>query len=334
MRITIKDVAKLAGVSTSTASLALNNQHGVKPETRDRVMSAAKKLKYRPNQLARGLVTNKTHSVQVIVSGPQYGYFSSPVLFEVIKGISDVLGSFDYRTVLSVTTVEDEVDFVAEQIDSGGSDGIILWGSRMGEEKFLEVCSSPIPTVAIGRYSDRQSTYAITLDDRQGGYLATSHLLELGHSKIAFIGDLYGISSAQDRLKGYKAALRDHEVDVDQNLIVPGDFYQESGYWAMRDLLAQHQSNVTAVFAASDLMAVGAIKAAMEAGLSVPGDIAIIGFDNIPISDLLLVPLSTISTPIHQLGEEAARKIIKLIRGESTEFLTRLDVELLVRKST
>jgi DNA-binding LacI/PurR family transcriptional regulator len=334
MAVTIKDVAKLAGVSISTISLALNNQPGVKDETRQRVLDAVKKLNYRPNQMAQGLVKKKTNNINVVVSGPKYGYFSSPILFEEIKGIAEIINSSGYRLVLKMTTAEEEIEFIEEQMDARTGDGMILWGSRMSEERLEEIGGGPMPVVVIGRYLKHKELYSVTVNDYKGAYLGTRHLLELGHVKIGFIGSLYGVSSAQDRLEGYKEALREFGLDIDKNLVVRGDYYQESGYNAMKEILPYFHKGMTAVFAASDLMALGAIKAILEQGLSVPDDISIVGFDNMPNSDLLLIPLTTVATPLHKLGEEAARKLISLLNKEPAELQTQLDVELLVRKST
>lgn len=334
MIVTIKDVAKLAGVSISTISLVLNNQPGVKDETRERVLDAVKKLNYRPNRIAQGLVKKRTNNINVIVSGPKYGYFSSPILFEEIKGIAEVINTSGYHLVLKMTTAEEEVDFIKEQVEGHTGDGTILWGTRMSEEQFAEVCSGPLPVVAIGRYLRARNIYSITVNDFQGGYLATKHLRELGHRRIGFIGNLHGVSSAQDRLGGYKAALEESGVEIDRNTIISADFYQESGYKAMKELLPFYNKGLTAVFAASDLMALGAIQAILEEGLKVPENLSIVGFDNMPNSDLLLIPLTTIATPLHKLGEEAARKLIKLLNKDEAEYRTQLDVELVVRKST
>ncbi len=334
MGITIKDVAKLAGVSISTTSLAINDQPGVKEETKQRILAAVQKLNYRPNRIAQGLVKRKTNNIDVIVSGPKYGYFSSPILFEVIKGIAEVINGSGYHLVLKVTTAEEEVDFIREQVNNRGCDGMICWGTRMSEENFADLCQGRSPVVAIARYVKDKPVYAVTVDDLKGGYLGTKHLLELGHRRIGFIGNLHGISSAEDRFRGYKKALQEYGLDIDRNLVIAADFYQESGHAAMKEILPQRERGLTAVFAASDLMALGAIKAVFEAGLKVPDDISIVGFDNMPNADLLMVPLTTIATPVHQLGQTAALKLLKLLRKEQVEGHTMLDVDLVVRKST
>lgn len=334
MGITIKDVAKLAGVSISTTSLAINNRPGVREETRRRVLDAVQKLNYRPNRIAQGLVKNKTNNIDVIVSGPKYGFFSSPILFEVIKGLAEVIKTSGYHLVLKVTTAEEEVGFIEEQVNGHGCDGMIVWGTRMSEENFAALSQAPIPVVAVARYLKNIPIASVTVDDYKGGYLGTKHLLELGHRRIGFIGHLQGISSAEDRFRGYKQALREFGVDIDRNLVISADFYQESGHQAMQELLPQRARGLSAVFAASDLMALGAIKAAIESGLRVPEDLSVVGFDNMPNADLLLVPLTTIATPLHKLGEAAAVKLLKLLRHEEVESHTTLDVELIVRGST
>jgi DNA-binding LacI/PurR family transcriptional regulator len=334
MGVTIKDVAKLAGVSISTVSLVINNQAGVRDETREKVLEAIDKLNYRPNRIARGLVKKQTNSVNVIISGPEYEHFSSPLLFEVIKGIAEIINSSDYHFMLNITTAEEEIEFIENQIDNRSCDGVILWGSRMSNEKLADICNGLVPVVIIGRYLKNKVMYSVTVNDFKGGYLAAQHLIELGHNKIGFIGNLYGISSAQDRLAGYSKALEDYEIDFDQNMIVSADFYQESGYKAMKKIIPYYSKGMSAVFAASDLMALGAIEAIIEDGLSVPDDISVVGFDNMPNANLLKIPLTTIATPIHQIGREAALKLVKLLNKEEVEQSTQFDVELVVREST
>ncbi|KLU41067.1 MAG: hypothetical protein AA931_05010 [Peptococcaceae bacterium 1109] len=334
MSATIKDVAKLAGVSISTVSLALNRPNEVREETRQRVLEAVEKLNYHPNKMAQGLIRKRTGNISVTISGPQYEQFSSPLLFEIVKGISEVIRASEYDLMLHMTTAEEEVRFVREQIRSRSCDGMILWGSRMGEESLLDIFRHALPVVTIGRYLNHPGTYSVTSNDLHGGYYATKHLLELGHRKIAFIGALQGISSARERCDGYKNALVEYGVPVDANLVLSADYYQESGYAAMRRLLELDKKGVTAVFAASDLMALGAMKAVLDAGLRVPHDISVVGFDNIPNSDLFVVPLTTVAMPAREMGEIAAAKMIHLLERQAVEEKTELDVELVVRNST
>lgn len=236
--------------------------------------------------------------------------------------------------MLHMTTAEEEVRFVRQQIQSRSCDGIILWGSRMSEESLLDICRQSVPVVTIGRYLDHPKTYSVTSNDLQGGYVGTQHLLELGHKRIAFIGALEGISSARERCEGYKQALADYGVPVDANLILPADYYQESGYAAMQKLLKERGEGLTAVFAASDLMALGAIKAILAAGLRVPQDISVVGFDNIPNSDLFVVSLTTVAMPARQMGAAAAAKMLDLLENKEVQEKTELDVELVVRASS
>ena len=335
MGITIKDVAKLAGVSISTTSLAINNQPGVKEETRQRILAAVQKLNYHPNRIAQGLVKKKTNNIDVIVSGPKYGYFSSPILFEVIKGIAEVINDSGYHLVLKVTTAEEEVDFIEEQINNRGCDGMIFWGTRMSEEKFADLCQGRSPVVAVARYVQEQTDFLGDGRRSQG--------------RLPWYETPAGIGPPPDRLhreparhqfgRGPIPRLQESVAGIRR-----GDRPQSRHLRRFlprirlcgdeRDPASVRERGLSAVFAASDLMALGAIKAIIEAGLRVPDDISIVGFDNMPNADLLMVPLTTIATPIHKLGETAAIKLLKLLRKEQVEDHTKLDVELVVRKST
>ncbi len=332
---TIKDVAKLAGVSISTVSLALNNQENVKEATRKKVLDAVKKLNYRPNRIAQGLAKNKTNNISFIMSsGLKYGFFSNPVLFEVIKGITEVVNSSGYHLILSGTTNEEAFDFIRDQVESRSWDGMILWGTKLDSRQINDLSDGLVPSVCIGRYSAGKDSYAVNSDDFKGGLLGVRHLLELGHRKIGFIGEVPGSMAAGNRLSGYTKALEEYGVSLDKNLIVSADFFQESGYKAMQQLLPFYRQGMSAVFAASDLMALGAMEAILASGLSVPGDISVVGFDNMPNSHLLIVPLTTVAMPLRRMGEEAAKKLLGLMTGHEVENETILDVELVVRSST
>ena len=335
MTVTIKDVAELSGYSQSTVSLALNNKKNVKDKTRKEIIEAAEKLNYKPNKIAQSLASNKSNNISVIISGPKYEYLSSPLLFEVIKGISEIMEDSDYNLVLNTTTEEKEYEFIKSKINSKDTDGIILWGTRMSEEKFIELCTGDKPVVSIGRYSKNANLYSVRVDEFKGGYLATKHLLELGHRKIIYLGALKEISSAQERLEGYKKALKEYNLEINNKFIIESDFYQKEGYEAMNKILADDSIDITAIFAASDLMGIGAMKSILERNISIPEDIALVGFDNIPNADVLLIPLSTIDTPIGELGKKAILKLFDLIKKkEDVEYNTELDVKLIRRKST
>lgn len=314
---TIKDVAKLAGVAVSTASNALNNKYGVKPETRKKVLEAARKLNFVPNPIAQGLVTNVTRNISMILSGPSsFNVFTNPVFVEVIRTISLTLNKNGYHSLLNIVSSEEELEVIPKIVQSRTSDALILIGSRTEDEQLSELLQKiNLPSLVVIRSITSEDVFAVSVDNRQCGYLATKYLIEMGHRTIGFIGSLPNVSMAEDRLKGYVQALKESDIPVDETLIVPGDYYQESGFTGVRQLLRRASSRPTAIYTANDLMALGALEALQLEGLRVPEDISLIGNDNIPNLHLMRVPITTVANPAAEIGKLAALKVMGVLEG-------------------
>lgn len=335
--VTIKDVAKLAGVAVSTASNALNGKYGVKPETRRRVLEAAKKLNYVPNPIAQGLVTKSTKNISIIVSGPSsFNLFNNPVFFEVIKSIAQHLNSQGYQAHLNIISTEEEEKAIPRIAQSRSTDAMILVGSRRNDRDLAQLLEEiAIPSLVVIRPSPSDKVYAVSSNNWKCGYMATRHLIDLGHREISFIGVLPGVSIAEERLAGYRFALEEAGLTFNESLVIPGDFYQESGLTGVRQLLRQASPIPTAIFTANDLMALGALEGLEQEGIRVPDDISIIGSDNIPNLHLLKVPLTTIATPFFEIGKLAAQKITGILEGNDTlPSKIVVESELRVRSST
>lgn len=333
---TIKDVAKLAGVAVSTASNALNNKYGVKPETRKRVLEAARKLNFVPNPIAKGLVTSSTRNISMIVSGPSsFNVFTNPVFFEVIRTISSTLTSNGYHALLNIVSSDEEMEVIPKIAQSRTSDALILIGSRTKDAELSEVLHKVnIPAMVVIRNITSDRVYAVSVDNQQCGYLATKYLIDQGHRTIGFIGSLPNVSMAEERLAGYMKALNEANIPVDESLIVPGDYYQESGFVGVRQLLSRASHRPTAIFTANDLMALGAMEALQQEGLRIPEDISLIGCDNIQNLHLLRIPLTTIANPVAEIGKLAVLKIIgKLEGGDELPDKIVLQPELRIRSS-
>jgi LacI family transcriptional regulator len=315
---TIREVAKLAGIAVSTASDALNGRPGVSPRTRRQALEAAEKLGYVPNPIAQGLVTRATKNIGIILSGPSsFELFTNPVFFEIIRSVTATLSNRKYHAFLNVITTEEEVDIIPQVARSRLVEALILVGTRRNDRELAELLKKvPIPYVVVIRHALDAVGYAVSVDNEKCGYLATRHLLELGHRSIGYIGDLPGVSLADERLAGYRRALEQRDIAFDESLVVPGDFYQESGSAAMRRLLDEADRRPTAVFAANDLMALGVIEALEQEGLRVPEDVSVVGCDNIPNLHLYRVPLTSVALPSLKIGHLAAEKIIGVLEGD------------------
>ncbi|SDG75122.1 transcriptional regulator, LacI family [Thermoanaerobacter thermohydrosulfuricus] len=330
MAVTIKDIAKLANVSITTVSRVINNKtEGVSEETRNRILQLVKELGYQPNAIARGLVTKKTKTVGLIIPD-----ISNPFFPDIARGVEDSAHIYGYNVFLCNT--DDNLEKESEYINALKEkyvDGIIFTSSSIPKhEHITDLIKSGIPVVIMDRRIDSEDIYGVFLDNYEGGYIATKYLIDLGHKRIGCItGPLY-ISNAIERLEGYKRALVDNEIEVDNRLIFEGDYKINSGIIGAEKLL-EHE--VTAIFASNDLMAYGAYKAIRSYGYKIPDDISVVGFDDIQLSQILEPQLTTIRQPAYDMGLTAARMLIKLIEGKKmNKKIANFRPQLIIRQST
>ena len=330
-QVTIRDVAEATGFSVNTVSRALNDKPDVNAETKRAILETAKKLGYRPNKLARGLRSNKTQTIGVVVTDVANPFFGA-----LVKGVEETAREHGYSIILQDTDEDYEREeeaiqvMLAEQVD-----GLLITPVQTKRKTIERLKKAGLPFVLLGRYFDDLETDYVVTDDVQGGFLATEHLIKQGHERIALInGPLY-ISSARERLQGYKKALVNYEIDLDAALLKSGAVTIEDGYNFAKSLLAQNPQP-TAVFAYSDFVALGVMKAIREAGLGIPGDIAVVGYDDVDFSSCLEVPLTTVRIPKKALGKKATELLENKLKNEedTSRAEIKLDVQLIIRKST
>jgi LacI family transcriptional regulator len=328
---TIKDIAQEAQVSRATVSLALNGKPGVAPETRRRILEIAKRLSYQPNASAKGLALQKTETLGIIVPD-----ISSPFYAELVRGVEEEASSKGYHLILCTTAGKlSREEVYLRLLGERRIDGMILVTPREQEEVIRHFREARFPLVIVDR--DLPSTdeiIEVVVDNLQGALAAVEHLINLGYREIGFINGLSELQASRDRLRGYQLALQEHGIMLDERWICSGDFQEEGGYRCMQQLL-KTVPQLEAVFIASDLMTMGAIRAIRAEGKEVPGDIAVVGFDDIPLSAFFNPPLTTVRQPIARMGALACRLLLQEIRGE--EILERkviLRPELVVRAST
>ncbi len=331
MGYTLEDIARMAGVSRSTVSRVLNHHPHVRPEVRERVWEVVRRVGYQPHAAARSLATQKTQIIGLIIPEAVSTLFADPFFPLLITGITDACYQHGYHLMLSLfTTPQQEAELSTQLLGGGYLDGVILASTRLDDPLIERLLSGRIPFVLIGRHSDPRVNY-VDVDNVAGARMAVDYLLRQGHRRVATITGPLNMAAGQDRLEGYKQALQARHLPVDEALIVEGDFTEQGGMAAMRRLLALAE-RPTAVFAASDTMAIGAIKAIKDAGLRVPDDITVVGFDDIPQASYLDPPLTTVRQPIAQLGKTAVHILVDLIRygAERTQRVV-LATELVVR---
>jgi LacI family transcriptional regulator len=327
--VTIYDVARESGVSYSTVSRVLNGFEFVKDGTRQKVLEAAEKLGYVANLQARSLAGGRSSVIGVLVPGIDNSYIT-----EIVAGIDDELAKANFNLMLHTTHRHSgkEAQYV-NMIANGMSDGILLVVPLAIEAYLSSLRDRQFPYVLIDQHDSLGKSAEIVTTNRQGAYEAVSYLIELGHRRIAFITGLMELYSTYERLAGYKDALADHNIPVIEDYIVEGDFWEKEAYIATNKLLSLDPLP-TAIFASNDLTALGAMVSIREHGLSIPEDISIIGFDDIPQAAYVHPTLTTVRQPLVQMGRAAVNLLLETLdNSDLPPRQVMLDTELIIRDS-
>lgn len=314
MAVTLNDIAELAGVSISTVSRVLNDKaekYRIGDETKARVLEAAEELKYRPNQIARGLRLKRTNTVGIIapdVSNPFFAY--------IIKRVQNLAHNLGYSVVVCNTdeNLEQEIEHV-NVLYRNRVDGLIAMPVGQEYEHYVEWFEKDRPLVLLDRCFDSFDASTVVVDNHAGSSEAVRHLIEHGHRRIAIIQGLPGTYTNTERLRGYRDALERHDIPFDETLVVGGDFREENGYMETKLLLTSSE-RPTAIFATSDLITLGALKAIAEEGLEIPSDMSLIMFDDFDFAPYLKCPITAIRQPKEMMGEMAVKLLVEELRGE------------------
>jgi DNA-binding LacI/PurR family transcriptional regulator len=326
---TVKHVAELAGVSTATVSRVLSGLSGVREPLRTKVVAAARKLGYQPNRAARDLRARSSRTIGVLIPDIENPFFTS-----VIRGIEETLHAAGY-TLLLANFNEDPAREAAQlaTFRAEGVGGLIFAASREPAPVYQHLSEAGMAMVAVSRTIGKLRVDQVTVGNRDGAFHAITHLIGLGHTRIAMITGPAEFNTARERQQGYEDALRAARLPVDEKLIVHCDFRQTAGHNAMRRLL-EAQSRPTAVFAGSNLLTLGTLQAIHESELDIPGDIAIIGFDEMAWAMSLRPPLTTVAQPALEVGRTAAELLLDRIRKpEQPRKQVVLETQLIVRAS-
>lgn len=331
-KTTIYDVAEHAGVAISTVSRVLNNSEDVSDATRENVMKAIRELQFRPNRTAKSLAQRTTRTIAVAVPT-----FTTPFHNEFLKGVRDRLDDADIDLLLCDLDWEAPKATLLNFLERGAMDGLIVAGLPINEETAEDLLTLGAPVVLIGsKWPPLDSFY---WDEEPGAVLAVNHLIELGHTRIGMITTPHDNRLRNARVNGYKQALEEAEIEFDESLVVHGEtrkhdgFSEESGYEAMKELLALDEP-VSSVFASSDVQAIGAWQAIRKAGMEVPDDYSIVGYDDIKVSRF--IGLTSVAQNIHYVGERATDVLLsRLDNTGSDEPVSELvEPELKIRKSS
>jgi len=309
--ISIKDIARAVGMSHSTVSRALSDSPLVAKDTKRRIQRVAHEMGYVPSAIARGLVTKRTRTIGLVVTT-----ITDPFIGEVVQGVEERAMDADYSVILCDCNAEPERELANVRVlREKRVDAIIVTSSRVGNLYVPLLEDLDVPIVLINNQQAGEYVYSVRSDDHQGGRLVGEYLASLGHRRIAYITGPPNASRSLVRLEGCRSALREHGLDIDPQASVPGDGRTEGGEAAVARLL-QLSPHPTAIFCYNDMTAIGALRALKKAGLDVPGDVSVIGYDDIPFSAYVAPPLTTVAQPKNRLGQRAMELTLRLLEGE------------------
>ncbi|QSO46563.1 LacI family DNA-binding transcriptional regulator [Alicyclobacillus mengziensis] len=334
MTVTIRDVAKAAGVSITTVSRALNGYTDVNLDTKRKVLEVAERLNYHPSQVARSLVMNRTRTIGLLISDfnrePGGQYF----MFDVLAGIHERLAAVGYDlTLVSTTTAQQRLVSYLDLCTEKRFDGVIVMGIRLDDPYVHEVVEAPLPSVVIDLpLISKHCAYVMT-DNVNGARFAVRHLVERGHRKIGFVNGHQQAAVSQERRRGWEAACREQKIPFEEDWVYDADFTLQGGIRGLIELRARHK-DMTAIFFASDLMAIGALQHCREQGIQVPQDLALVGFDNIDLTQFVTPTVSTIGQPRYEMGTTATELLLGMLDENKLPEGRMMSPELIVRETS
>ncbi len=330
MQITMKDIARMVGVSESTVSRAINNKKGVGEKTRKEILRLARKYNYKPNQLARSLAKQESEMIGLILPDIASSFYS-----EVARGIQDVAIDNGHQVIICNTDGEEseEIKYI-NWLQSNKVNGIIFLGDSLVTDQIIKLGLSGYPIVLANRLVEEVVLPSVIIDDITGSYKAIKHLLKEGYKEIALINGPNDKFIFKDRLEGYKRAIREYNINYKQRLVLNKECSREGGYQGFLDLVKDGLFP-DAIFAANDLIAVGVVEAIKTGGYLIPNDIAVVGFGDTIVTSIIDPPLTTVAQPMYQLGVSSANKLFSLISKEEVEEKVEiLESKLIIKKTT
>jgi DNA-binding LacI/PurR family transcriptional regulator len=327
--LSIKDIARAANVSHSTVSRALRNSPLVNFETAEQIRKIARDANFRISAVARSLATGRTHTFGVVVTT-----IADPFAAEVVQGIEEEANNHGYSVILANSGANPEREMkVVHSFEERRVDGILVMSSRVGNLYLGHFAEMKVPIVLINNQHPEEFVYSVMIDNVGASEQATRHLIDLGHRRIAYIGDRGGFQSDSERREGYKKALASVDIAYAPELIRQADSTPDTAMQAVDQLLALDEPP-TALFCYNDITAVGALLAARRHGCKVPDDLSVMGFDDLPLASYLNPTLTTIRQPMRDMGRQATSILFRLLDGAAVENSARVRGELIFREST
>jgi len=331
--VTLDDVAERAGVSRATVSRVVNNYPHVSEKVRNQVRQIIDEMGYNPHIAARSLASQRTRNIGLVVPNSIHNFFTDPYFPRLTEGIAHACNENDYTLSLFIFhTLELEKRLIPRLTRGGLVDGIIVQTTGIDDDILLNISEGDVPFVVAGRPMNLSEASYIDVDNVNGAYNAVAHLIRAGRKYIGTITGPLNTSAGRDRAEGYRLALRDRNISLDESLITAGDFSEESGFYATKQLLARNK--IDAIFVASDTMAIGALRALREVKKSIPDEIAVVGFDDLPPAQLATPSLTTVRQPVRRFGMKAMEILKDIIEnGQVPPRQVILETELVIRQS-
>lgn len=329
MNPTIRDVAELAEVHPSTVSRVINGDSRISEKTKNKVLLIIKKLGYTPNAIARGLKTKRTYTLGMLIPD-----ITNPFFAELARGVEDAANENGFNIILcnSDDKLKKERTYL-NILKEKRVDGLILGTAHTRDKSILKLEKNNFPYILVSRNIEGLDKNCIIIDDVAGGMMATEYLIKLGHHRIAHITGPLKTRSALNRLKGYQLALKKHKIEYNDELVGEGDFRIKGGYQVMKRFLKLAKLP-TAIFAANDLLALGAMQAIQKKNSHIPEDFSVIGFNDIELASFVYPPLTTIRQPMQKMGALAVKMLLKIIKeGEFNQKKVMLKPKLIIRES-
>lgn len=330
MKITIDEIAEMAKVSKTTVSRVINNKPDVKPETRELIQALIAEYDFKPNAMAKAFSTQKSHSIGLIIPHEATYIFSNPFYVEVMRGVSTEVDKLGYFLFLCYPHDQNYMDIYKQK----RVDGFILMSPGSFHHNIIASLNSVnAPFVSTSFVPEEKEMVFVDVDNYQGAILVMEHLIKLGHRRIGFIGKP-NLTSSIERLNGYRDTLLKHEITFDPDLIRVAENASINGGAQITGDLLKIKDPPTAIFLVNDMLAIGAVRMIQDLGMSVPKDISIIGFDDVPLAECINPPLTTVHQPAFEKGVKAARMLVQILEKKKTPRSQILDVSLVVRKTT
>ncbi len=331
--LTLEDIARKTGVSRSTVSRVINNQSNVREDVRVKVMDTIHKTGFHPHAAARTLASHHSSTIGLILPHSVSFFFTDPYYAHITKGIAQACNQHDYTLALFLVGSKADEESIFPRVSRKGLlDGVLVQSGHHGDQYIIgQIVDEQMPIVVLGRPFRSDNVTYIDIDNVHASYLAVNHLIQLGRKRIGTIAGPATSTVGLDRMEGYRKALLEKGMQVEEDLIIEGEFTEASGYSAMQMLVL---AKPDAIFAASDAMAIGAIRAARELGIRVPEDIAFVGFDDLPSATITNVELTTVRQPVVQFGIRSVEALIEQIENKDKQpRRIIMDTELIIRQT-